>query len=331
MVIVKILADDRERAVIPLFTHGIPLETRRLHVGDYAVWVEGYIVAVIERKTLADFAASLKDGRYGNVSKMIELRERYGVRQLFFIEGKPPRDPSQHAPGSRIPYSVIESACDHLAVRDGIPTIVTRDSEDFAQRLSRFARNMGTLYVSGDVRGGDATEVLGLAPTHTDDDIVTAMWTVFRGIGATNASSLGRDFSVGDVVRGAIPISRLDELPTKIRKSLTHISPNIASALLQAVPGISSGIANSLLGERTLRQLLSYPVGAISIITVGKSKRKLGEPIAAKIVKYFGLRLKAMSVPKPVPEISTSQVTPEITVTSEDTATMNRFLSSLLN
>lgn len=288
---IKIYIDDRERGIAPLFTHGVQVETRRMHVGDYAVSIDGTIVAIVERKTLADFAASLKDGRYGNVSKMREIRDQFGIALVFFVEGKPPKDPHNNVPGGRIPYSIIESAMDHLAVRDGIPTIAARDTADFAHRLSRFAKNMGTLYRAGDVRGGRDADVLEVAPRLTDDDIIMGIWCAFRGIGAINATPIGRLYTVADAVSGRIPADYLNSLSKKVIKSITRVDAHAQMCLLEAVPGINRAIARDLLRERDLRQLLSYSVGAMSICKVGKAKRNLGEALATKITKYFGQKL----------------------------------------
>lgn len=289
---IKIYIDDRERGIAPLFTHGIPVETKRMHVGDYAVSVNGNIVAVIERKTLADFAASLKDGRYSNISKMRELREQLGIQMLFFVEGKPPKNPTNNVSGGRIPYAVIEAAIDHLAVRDNISTVFVKDIVEFVSRLSRFAKNMSTLYHNGDVRGGRDEDVLGVAPRVTDDDIVVSMWCCIKGIGAINAVPLGRIHTISDVVNGRIPT---DGMNKKITKSLVLIDPRTQSRLLECIPGVSKGIANDLLRECTLKQLLSYPCGGIAIKKVGKTKKNLGDALAAKIVKYFNMKLTISS------------------------------------
>lgn len=327
---IKIYIDDRERGIAGLFTHGVPVDTIRMNVGDYAVSVDGNIVAIVERKTLADFAASLKDGRYGNVSKMREVREQFGVAQVFFVEGKPPKDPSSNVPGGRIPYRIIESAMDHLAIRDNITTILTRDAADFAYRMSRFAKNMGSLYKNGDVRGGRDEEVLGVAPKLSEDDITTGIWCAFRGIGALNATPIGRLYTPADAIAGRIPTDYIDGLNKKIQKSLTVIDSHTQVCLLEAIPGVNRAIANDLLRERTLKQLLSYSPGAISICKVGKAKRNLGEALATKIVKYFGHRLSApavaMAAPAPVPEPTPVVATHTPNHTPQDAEVVARYL-----
>lgn len=323
----KIYIDDRERNIAQLFIHGVPVSTRRMNVGDYAVSVDGVIVAVIERKTLADFAASLKDGRYANVSKMRELRDKFGVAQVFFVEGKPPKDPSSNVPGGRIPYRVIEAAMDHLAVRDNITTIITKDTNDFAHRLSRFAKNMATLYRGGDVRGAADEDVFGLTPKLTDDDITLGIWCAFKGIGAINATPIGRTYTVADVVRGRVPQEYLDGLSKKVRSSLTSITHHTQVTLLESVPGVNRAIANDLLRERNLATILSYSVGALSICKVGKSKRNLGEALASKIIKYFNHKLSAPRVA--TMEVPTAEAPTPMAPSQEDAAKVVEYLSSL--
>ena len=83
----RLFIDDRERAV---FNHleaelkDIFYEVKRLEIGDYAlVDIEcDKVLAVFERKTLEDYAASLKDGRHQNKISLLTCDQRPDVKSF---------------------------------------------------------------------------------------------------------------------------------------------------------------------------------------------------------------------------------------------------------
>ncbi len=147
-----LIIDTRERDVtkhkeeLSQINHVI----KQLTVGDYCVLSpNGTIMAIIERKSLIDFAASFKDKRSENIQKMINLRAKTNCRILYIIEGKPFPQPTETF--ARVPYANIESSIFHLSVRDGVTVLRTKDTVSTAQMLVRFMRSMDTLTKDGDV------------------------------------------------------------------------------------------------------------------------------------------------------------------------------------
>ncbi|NBQ44255.1 MAG: hypothetical protein EBU23_17800, partial [Mycobacteriaceae bacterium] len=145
-----LIADARERAIAPFLTTALGAErllaNRQVNTGDYLVCarpraivsvaaaastdtvartdsdVPGLRVrACIERKTLADFAASFKDGRHANLQKMRDLRARTGCQLYYIVEG--PAFPSPGRRFARIPYASILAAITHMMVRDSIMVV----------------------------------------------------------------------------------------------------------------------------------------------------------------------------------------------------------------
>ena len=150
-----IIIDDRERFVTPFLTAvaekfaDITHEIKRINIGDYVITRDGEIIAVIERKTWRDLAASMRDGRKENMQKMIDLRASANaqgqgpITLYYFIEGNP--CPNPDALVSRIPYKHLISHLDHAAARDNIHTVYVKTAEAMAQRLFAMARNFGTM------------------------------------------------------------------------------------------------------------------------------------------------------------------------------------------
>jgi hypothetical protein len=58
----SICVDTRERRGYTFRAHGVAIERKALSVGDYAVFVDDHVAAVVERKTVEDFATAIVDG-----------------------------------------------------------------------------------------------------------------------------------------------------------------------------------------------------------------------------------------------------------------------------
>jgi ERCC4-type nuclease len=134
-----IVADARERHV--LRHQVLQATTTTIAIGDYLVKYGDRILAVIERKSLEDYAASLKDGRSENKHKLIELRRRTGCRIIYLIEGH--GKPGEYY--GNIAWVNIESSIFHLILRENICVVWTRDSLDTAETLNRLTASAGTL------------------------------------------------------------------------------------------------------------------------------------------------------------------------------------------
>jgi hypothetical protein len=140
-----LVADTRERLVHPFLEDELLSHThvvRQINTGDYLICRAEAggprVLACIERKTLEDFAASFRDGRYENLEKLRVLRAATGCQLYFFIEG--PAFPAAGRRFARIPYACILAAVTKLMVRDGVFVVQTSDPRHTAQRLADFLR-----------------------------------------------------------------------------------------------------------------------------------------------------------------------------------------------
>lgn len=112
-----IVADARERDIIALFDPA-EIDVRTLDVCDFLFFdPNGSVVLALERKTIADLDASLRDGR------MADQRERmtaaYGSRVAYLIEGR-----VDHADPK------TSGALTGLVVRHRYPVFRTADKAD---------------------------------------------------------------------------------------------------------------------------------------------------------------------------------------------------------
>lgn len=135
----RLLIDHREKCVIPFIEKhvdkpkykSIDIDTLELKRGDYGIADGDKLYAVIERKSLTDYGASIKDTRHNNRLKMTDAREKCGCHVFYLVEGT--INPDKRYSGIR--GNVIESSMMSLMVRDSIFVIQTRSLDHTAQQL----------------------------------------------------------------------------------------------------------------------------------------------------------------------------------------------------
>ena len=144
---VKIIVDQRERSVFDaLESSENEYELRTIEIGDYQIWIEDdessnkKCCACIERKTLTDYAASIKDGRIKNISKMIELRELTNCQLYLIVEGNIFPNPSAQFAG--IAYSAIETSIFRNMVKHNIQIIRSRNTSDTVHIINKLTNEM---------------------------------------------------------------------------------------------------------------------------------------------------------------------------------------------
>ena len=144
----QVLIDDRERSVIQFVNkfsekYHIDYKVKRMTTGDYAIIHGNQIIAIIERKTYADLAASFRDGRSNNKNKLLKLRSETSCIIIYLIEG--PAFPDNNDLFGNIPYKHLVSHLDHLVLRDNIQIQTTFSPEHSAERIMQIAFNCTTI------------------------------------------------------------------------------------------------------------------------------------------------------------------------------------------
>ena len=155
----ELYADHRERAVIGLLQHLVPVEVRQMTHGDYAISQDGRVVATFERKTLADLAASIKDGRIQNHQKLLHLRAQESCDIYYIIEGDNCTPVDRKIGGLK--FSALLSKLDSWMIRDKVFVLWTKDAEATASRLANLLRKYIRVDESSDApnKGSEETQV----------------------------------------------------------------------------------------------------------------------------------------------------------------------------
>jgi ERCC4-type nuclease len=120
------VCDMRERHLIPLLEN---ITTRNLPVGDIWIGLSGEDILpgglIIERKTVADLEASIKDGRYREQRlRLLTHCQETGARPLYIIEGHVDRPFQLHFQGN-----TLRKFLHRLQIRYGVPVVQTERLE----------------------------------------------------------------------------------------------------------------------------------------------------------------------------------------------------------
>lgn len=260
--LVCVRVDVRERALIPLIPDA---EVAALDLGDIQV-----DHVIMERKTPADLAASIADGRWRDQLRRLRDAKAKGYVPCVVIEGAAGWGWDQaDAPSSAVrfgpvPASALPSALLGAALRDGIPFFATSGPRDTAALVARVRDKVSKMRARHD----------RLITEDTEDETKDA----------PGSSGLGGDTG---------PRATTGRL---LKKSDGLTARAIAVAQLGAVPGISEATASSLLGDhQTLYSWLSAGCAAPAVLCemrvgnrgAGGGGRRLGAAAAARVHAYL--------------------------------------------
>jgi len=265
-----ILADARERMVIPHFPAG-SLNVRQIECGDFQVWCQNPAtlaevpVAVIERKTWKDLAASIVDGRADSQhARMIEFSRKNSSLVYYIIEGPvfQPRD--KPFPRSNLTFASLVKRLDHWSNSGAVIVKHSRDHADTAQRIADLVRNLSddreTHQRFTVLHATSESAATGGPPENTrvhTEPRLPALWTGLPGVSHKTATLLAGRFGLAEILAMA---------PTEENVGL----------VVQAMRD-----AGGRCGKKTGRKILSYdPVRLLATIK-GVSKTRATAIVAA--------------------------------------------------
>ena len=147
---VDIVLDAREHALNAAMAPLCPsCSVKQLDIGDVHIAVDGVLSAVVERKTIADLAASVKDGRYAEqkarLSAFAASVQPRPCTVVYVIEreGKPLAFDQRMRGVGAMPAATLQGCFMSLFLRTGTRVVVTEDVQDTAAFLLRLADRLG--------------------------------------------------------------------------------------------------------------------------------------------------------------------------------------------
>jgi ERCC4-type nuclease len=264
---------------------------QQINVGDYLICEpvpggEARILACIERKSHADFAASINDGRYeGGRKKMRWLRDQCGCQLFWLMEGPAFPAPTRRfgKKGSGKPWESLHSAEINLMVRDGIYIMKTPNVMGTAQELYKLAstfRDKPTIYAQPGVapnlnlapQGGAEDAQVAVAQQQvpaqipdepfilavpaivkgrfevSEESQIIQMWTKLRGVSLVVAEKFVRDFTVVSLVGGRPSFQEIGALKSPTGRAITKDAKASLRALQRGDPERARKIVGGIPG-----------------------------------------------------------------------------------
>ena len=295
----ELIVDDRERAVIP---HLADVKVERITVGDYAFVYNGKVVVIVERKSLADLASSIKDGRMENNNKLLEAQAQHGCHILYIIEG--PAYPTMTKKFGRMPYKCLQGKLDSLMFRNDIKIIWTRDTKHTAERLTGLRTTFTKFANDGvyGVIGGDEKKYEEVVKTkHTADIEQIHVQMVSKLASRKLASTVLKHYNIVQILTGQVGVCteikyedsgvKLGQRGSKFQKTCTRLitSPDLQKNILSCINGVTADTAEKILTEVPFVDIvLSKTQGKISGIKKSE-KRSVGKAVEERIKRIFTL------------------------------------------
>jgi ERCC4-type nuclease len=232
---VTIICDDREgkgatsfiQALIDKATSPIDMLVRRITIGDYAITVNGALTVIFERKTWADLAASIKDGRMKSQQAALLEQVAAGVKVFYIIEGRDYQD--EDAEIAHMKFKQLHAKLRHNMLR-GLPFIQTRDQTKTAALIVKFAEDCHGMNTRGELSRPVATNIIA---------------TITESGPEKNGANLIEAVMMSDAVQAAKEAAMVPEALIT-RKVLDNI--DIMVNLWRGV-GMSDAVANILVAD----------------------------------------------------------------------------------
>jgi ERCC4-type nuclease len=181
----QLVLDCRERAMIEHFPN-VPV--KQLVLGDFVIEQDGKEVVIVERKTIADFASSISDGRYREQSERLMAYDIPNHNVIYLIEG------SMKYYKHKIPKATLLSAMASLLFGKGFSVIRTESVEDTADfiraLLAKLQKEKG--YAAPKVGGSNVKKQKRDAITPETIDAI--MLSQIPSVSATTAAAILKKF-----------------------------------------------------------------------------------------------------------------------------------------
>lgn len=258
-----LILDTRERAVFDHFPgDDDTIITVQMTIGDYAITSSDCIHEIFERKTLKDYADSIRDGRHENRMKMLSLRDRTECRVYYIIEGSL-ADADEKIGG--LPKTTIEASIFNLMSNHNIFVLFSKDQADTARLLlakrKALANSLKTKKLTKTIAVDDVIATLTAPPVVTYDQLKQTYFESFPKIGPKAAATLAKTVKISSIILG-VDLQRT--IIVSGRKVKVSFPEDILERLkaLTCIPRAGSlqellDAADSIVDEETLEECIA--------------------------------------------------------------------------
>lgn len=288
-----LVADARERAVIPFIESEFQQHAfivKQVTTADYLICTqppdgEPVVLAAIERKSHADFAASFKDGRHENIRKMLALRAATACKLYYFVEG--PAYPCPTTKFGGIPFGNILAAMTRMMVCDGIFVVQTECEAHSAKRLADFVRAFDSYPTLSDTNTLSVPGILTSRVAETDAEAAVCMWAQLAGISVVVGKALTRAFTVAELASQTVTHDQIKALKTEsgrpINKEAVASLIGVHAGSLELAVQLVSGLRNI---TPAVARLLLDTAGGLSRLCLSPDLAAVKLPQKTRYVQF---------------------------------------------
>lgn len=295
-----IKVDVRESELINLISENIKnvpafkdlqMEVENLPLGDIILSISGKDLIIIERKSIRDLAASIKDGRYEEQSYRLSGIDHHNHNILYLIEG-PIDDPVRKNFGGNIFKNAIDkttiySAITSLSLYKGFSVLRTFDIKETAQMVCSMANKIRKNNIDNK-KFYYTNECVNL---NKDENILSQSQS--QVIKVVTDNELEKTNKETIVELDDTEEKKYVNVIKKVKKE--NVTPqNIGEIMLSQIPGISSVTALALMSQfKTIKNLMDEIqkdpkcLENITCVTTKGQLRKISKTCAANVVKYL--------------------------------------------
>jgi crossover junction endonuclease MUS81 len=268
-----IIIDNREGKLIDLIKSNsgfkLPYELQNLPIGDIIISPPNTNNArlIIERKCITDLIASIKDGRYKEQKARLQAEVINNPRTLicYIVEGT---GNEFRYPADKVMFNGSIVSC---AFRDKIPLIRTTSLKETMEMIGRLYDRMVKDINDFFPAGGNASSGTGNnIPVVQDGGAGAATGTYLETLKKCKKENLNPK------LWNQIALSSIPGVSTNIAQKVTEVFPSIKQ-LLDAYESASDDQARIKL------------VSEIVLTDNGKTKRRIGNVVAQRIMEYLYL------------------------------------------
>ena len=177
----QLVVDCRERAFLEHFPDA---PVKQLVLGDFVIEQDGKEVVIIERKTIADFASSISDGRYREQSERLMAYDIPNHNVLYLIEG------SLKYYKHKIPKATLLSAMTSLLYGKGFSVVRTESVDDTADFLRAMLAKLQKEKGFAEPKVGGSSVRKQKKDKITPETIDALMLTQVPSVSATTAAAI---------------------------------------------------------------------------------------------------------------------------------------------
>jgi ERCC4-type nuclease len=296
---IHIQIDDREG--YELKSYDTCIEIKRLDVGDYILYLDNKPIVCIERKTLLDLAASIKDGRTNNVVKMREYADLHGCKLFYMIECK--CEPEETEIFNGIKYSSMRGHLDRIMFHYDVHVEFVADKNGLVNRMMVLGENYIKLINKMDdyeKKERDMKMKMGSSVSPGGSDVSDYSYIkilqAFPGIGEKLSLKLAdAKVSVNEIFVKCEACCDLMGLSGKKKEKLISIvadpiKTNVWKKILKEIPGIGDATAAIICNLDAFNIIMSGAITPDQLATWGCEKSKIGLSKAKKILNYLNYK-----------------------------------------